>query len=84
MFRVDSKKPRENPSPIISFSDDDYEERTVEDHQDALIITTRIGANTVQKILVENGSSVDILYHIAFSRMNLGDRKLSDAKDTQL
>lgn len=35
----------------------------------------------MQKILIDNGSSVDILYHSAFSRMNLGDRKLSDAKD---
>lgn len=73
VFRVDSKKPKKNPSPVISFSDDDYGERTIEDHQDALVITTKIGANTVQKILVDNGSSVDILYHSAFSRMNLRD-----------
>lgn len=49
-----------------------------------MVITTQIGANTVKKILIDNGSSVDILYHSAFKRMNLGDRKLQDAKDIPL
>lgn len=33
---------------------------------------------------MDNGSPVDILYHSAFSRKNLGDKKLNDAKDTPL
>ncbi|XP_074337403.1 uncharacterized protein LOC141674592 [Apium graveolens] len=75
-----SKRTRTNPSPIISFSDDDYRPGLIEGHQDALVITTRVGNNTVKKMPVDNGSSVDVLYHHAFSRMDLGDRRLENAR----
>ncbi|XP_074322841.1 uncharacterized protein LOC141659814 [Apium graveolens] len=75
-----SKRTRTNPSPAISFSDDDYRPGLIEGHQDALVITTRVGNNTVKKMLVDNGSSVDVLYHHAFSRMDLGDRRLENAR----
>lgn len=51
----------------------------IEGHQDALVITAKIGTNTVKKILIDNGSSVDILYNSAFSKMDLGDRKIDRA-----
>ncbi|XP_074347582.1 uncharacterized protein LOC141686446 [Apium graveolens] len=84
VYRIESKKPKRNPSPIISFSDEDYGYRVIKDHQDALVITTKIGTNTVQKILVDNGSSVDILYYSAFKRVDIGDRKLKDTRDAPL
>lgn len=84
VYRIDSKKPKRNPNPTISFSDADYLAGLIEGHQDALVITTQIGNKTVKKILVDNGSSIDILYHSAFSRMNLGDRKIQDAKGVSL
>lgn len=84
VFQVGSKKPHRNPTPIISFSDADYDDNMIDGHQDALVITTKIGTNTVKKILVDNGSSVDILYHHSYSRMDLGDRKLSEAKGAPL
>ncbi|XP_074323018.1 uncharacterized protein LOC141659967 [Apium graveolens] len=68
-----TKRPRANPSPVISFSDDDYRPGLIEGHQDVLVITTRVGNNTVKKMLVDNGSYVDVLYHHAFSRMDIGD-----------
>ncbi|XP_074351863.1 uncharacterized protein LOC141691011 [Apium graveolens] len=49
-----------------------------------LVITTKIGTNTVRKILVDNGSSVDIIYYNAYSRMDLGDMKIDTAKETPL
>ncbi|XP_074324013.1 uncharacterized protein LOC141660913 [Apium graveolens] len=75
-----TKRPRTNPSPVISFSDDDYHHDLIEGHQDALVITTRVGNNTVKKMLVDNGSSVDVLYHHAFSRMDIGDRRLEKSR----
>ncbi|XP_074327680.1 uncharacterized protein LOC141665590 [Apium graveolens] len=75
-----AKRPRTNPSPVISFSDDDYRPGLIEGHQDALVITTRVGNNTVKKMLVDNGSSVDVLYHHAFSRMDIGDRRLENSR----
>lgn len=47
--RVDSKRPRKNPSLVISFSDEDYGGKIIEEHQDASVITTKIGTNTVKK-----------------------------------
>ena len=70
-----AKKPKPNPV-VISFSEADRSPGLLDDHQDPLVITTKIGTNTVKKILVDTGSAVDILYHDAFSRMELGDRKL--------
>ncbi|XP_074349953.1 uncharacterized protein LOC141689526 [Apium graveolens] len=60
---------RYKPSPplVISFSDEDYSPNIIRGHQDALVITAKIGTNTVKKILVDNGSSVDILYYHALA-----------------
>lgn len=41
------KRPRINPSPIISFSDEDYSPGMIENHQDALVITTKVWAHIV-------------------------------------
>lgn len=60
-----SKKPRSIPSSIITFSD-------------ALVIIAKVGTNSVKNILIDNGNSADILYHHAFSRMDIGDRKLEN------
>ena len=46
-------------------------------HCDALVIKIMIANNNVHMILVDNGSSVDILYFQAFKRMGL---KISDLK----
>lgn len=82
--RVETKRPQKNPSPVISFSDDFFPENIIEGHQDALVITTRIGTNNVKKVLIDNGSSVDILYYSAYSRMDLGDRKLDNSRSNPM
>ena len=46
-------------------------------HYDALVIKAMIANNNVHRILVDNRSSVDILYFQAFKRMGL---KVSDLK----
>ena len=46
-------------------------------YYDALVITIMMASNKVHKILVDNGSSVDILYYQAFQKMGL---KVSDLK----
>lgn len=50
----------------------------IESHQDTLVITAKVDTNTLEKILIDNGNSVDILYHSAYSRMDLGDRKMEN------
>ena len=46
-------------------------------YYDALVVKAMIANNNVHRILVDNGSSVDILYFQAFERMGLSDLKPS-------
>ena len=45
-------------------------------HCDALVIKAMMANNNVYRILVDNRSSVDILYYQAFQRMSLRDSDL--------
>lgn len=81
VFNVNPDCPKRfkmTPSLVISFSDDNYVPGMIHSHQDALVIAVKIGTNTVKKILVDNGSSVDILYHYALARMDTRDWKLDN------
>ncbi len=44
-------------------------------HDDALVISTRVGLYEVKRILIDTGSSANILFHDAFIQMNLPLRK---------
>ena len=46
-------------------------------HNDPLVITTTIGNMNVHRTLVDNGSSVDILYLKAYEQMGIGLHKLT-------
>ncbi|XP_077249101.1 uncharacterized protein LOC143888533 [Tasmannia lanceolata] len=48
-------------------------------HDDALVITMLVANWELKKILVGNGSSVDILYYHAFKQMMIGDDRLRPA-----
>ena len=52
-------------SPIIGFSEDDAR-RLYHPHDDALVVSLRVGDYNVHRMLVGNGSSADILYYPAF------------------
>ena len=52
-------------SPIIGFSKEDAR-RLHHPHDDALVISVRVGDYNVHRMLVDNGSSIDILYYPAF------------------
>ena len=41
-------------------------------HNDAIVITLPIADYTTRRVLIDNGSSVDILYYPAFQQMRLG------------
>ena len=49
----------------ITFTDTDAE-RVHHPHDDAIVITLLIADYTTRRVLVDNGSSVDILYYPAF------------------
>ena len=67
----DPQKTRGIDEPTISFTDKEAE-RIHHPHDDAIVITLLIADYTTRRVLVDNGSSVDILYYPAFQQMRLG------------
>ncbi|XP_065626917.1 uncharacterized protein LOC136066482 [Quercus suber] len=56
---------KETDEPTISFMDEEAE-RIHHPHDDAIVITLLIAHYTTRSVLVDNGSSADILYYPAF------------------
>ena len=52
-------------SPIIRFLEEDAR-RLHHPHDDALVVIIRIEDYNMHRVLVDNGSSADILYYLAF------------------
>ena len=58
-------------SPIIGFSEEDAR-RLHHPHDDALVVSIRIEDYNMHRVLVDNGSSADILYYPTFQQMGIG------------
>lgn len=69
---------RERPylDTIISFSEEDYSPESVELHEGALVIFAQVGPLDMRRIMIDNRSSVDILYTHTYQRLNLEGRKM--------
>ena len=59
----------------ITFTDEDAS-RIHHPHDDAIVITLLIDNYSTRRVLVDNGSSADILYYPAFQHMNLRREQL--------
>ena len=68
-----SKSPRLDTT--ITFSDSDME-GCQHPHDDPLVIRAIVVNKTVHKVLVDNGSSADIIFTSAFDKMGIGREKL--------
>ncbi|XP_065633417.1 uncharacterized protein LOC136069139 [Quercus suber] len=62
-------------SPIIRFSEEDAR-RLHHPHDDALVVSIRVGDYNVRRVLIDNGSSADILYYPAFQQMGIDKTRL--------
>ena len=62
-------------SPIIVFLEEDAR-RLHHPHDDALVVSIRVGDYNVHRVLVDNGSSADILYYPAFQQMGIDRARL--------
>ena len=58
-------------SPVISFTDDE-EGRLIHPHTDALVVILNVTNGRVFQILIDTGSSADVLFISAFRQMNVG------------
>ena len=57
-------------SPIIGFPEKDAK-RLHHPHDDAMVVSIRIEDYNMQRVLIDNGSSVDILYYSALQQMGI-------------
>ena len=62
---------RTTDEQAITFTDEDAE-RVHHPHDDAIIITLLIVDYTTRRVLMDNGSSENILYYPTFQQMRLG------------
>ena len=67
MARVDN--------PIIGFTEEDAL-RLHHPHDDALVVSIRVGDYNTYRVLVDNGSFADILYYPAFQQMRVEKERL--------
>ena len=59
----------------ITFSDSNLE-GCQHPHDDPLVIRVIVANKTVHRVLIDNGSSVDIIFALAFEKMGIGMEKL--------
>ncbi|GMN50980.1 hypothetical protein TIFTF001_020135 [Ficus carica] len=68
--------PRQFP---ITFTDDETD-RLLHPHNDVLIREIRVADNVIRRILIDNGSSADIMFMDAFSRLRIEGAMLTPAQ----
>ncbi|GAV71482.1 hypothetical protein CFOL_v3_14976, partial [Cephalotus follicularis] len=64
---------------VISFSEVDYEGVRLP-HDDPVVVTLLVELFTMKRILIDNGSSADILYKHAFDQLRIPDDQLKPVK----
>lgn len=70
-----AKHRRDDPTPIISFMEAD-DEGVLYPHDNRLVVTILVANFITHKILIDNGSSADILFWGAFARMGINVARL--------
>ena len=70
------KKAKVEIQPVLSFSDED-KVGTIQPHDDALMVTLRIKRYDVKKVLVDQGSGAEIMYHDLYKGLNLRPEDLT-------
>ena len=59
----------------MSFSDED-KIGTIQPHDDALVVTLKIGGYDIKRVLVDQGSRTEIMYPDLYKGLNLIDEDL--------
>ena len=72
----DSKRARVELSLVMGFSDKD-KIGTIQPHDDALVITLRIGGYDVKRVMVDQGSAAEIMYPDLYKGLNLKVKNLT-------
>ncbi|XP_074323187.1 uncharacterized protein LOC141660122 [Apium graveolens] len=67
----------------MTFSTEDYKD-VILPHEDPLIINPIIGQNKIWKVMVDIGSSANILFHKTYYKMNLAGEQLEPCNEAPL
>ena len=70
------KRARIEAPLVLGFSAND-KIRTIQPHDDALVVTLRIGGYDVKRVLVDQGSAVEIMYPNLYKGLNLKPEDLT-------
>ena len=70
------KRARVDIQLVLGFSNED-KIRTIQSHDDALVVTLRIGGYDVKRVLVDQGSGIEIMYPDLFKGLNLRPEDLT-------
>ena len=62
-------------NPVIGFSEEDAR-KLHHPHGDALVVSLRVGDYNMHRVLVDNSSSIDILYYSTFQQMRVDREQL--------
>ncbi|XP_063941458.1 uncharacterized protein LOC135149627 [Daucus carota subsp. sativus] len=79
LYNINSTK----QSYPIMFSQEDYEDVMLP-HEDPLVINPVIGQNKIWKVLVDGGSSVNVLYYNTYQKMNLEGKQIDTCYEAPL
>ena len=71
-----SKRARMDIPLVLGFSDED-KVGTIQPHDDALVVTLRIGGYDVRRIMIDQGSAVDIMYPDLYKGLGLKPENLA-------
>ena len=71
-----SKRAKKEVSQVLGFSDED-KVRTIQPHDDTLVVKLKIGGYDVKRVLVDQGSAVEIMYPNLYNGLNLKPEDLT-------
>ena len=72
----DPKRAKMEIPLVLGFSDED-KIGTIQPHDDALVITLRIGGYDVKRVMVDQGSTAEIMYPDIYKGLNLKSEDLT-------
>ena len=65
-------------SLTITFTEEEAA-KVMQPHDDALVVTLKIANHTIHRVLVDSGSSVDVIFKSAYDQMGIAQGKLKSA-----
>ena len=71
-----SKRVKMNVPLVLSFSDAD-KQGTIQPHDDALVVTLRIGGYDVKRVMIDQGSAAEIMYPDFYNGLGLEAENLT-------